>query len=240
MTEANATTPFHGPTSSRRSPSTGSGRGAGPRPAQGRVVLVDDHVMLREGLRLLLNRIGLQVVGAAGDAAAAYELVRTTHPDVVVVDLVLGDGPTGAALARRLSREDPELGIVVYTGLEGRRELSEALDCGARGFALKAGSPGELLRAVRVVASGGTYVDPRLPPLVLGRSKTERIPALSSREREILDLLARGLTGEEIARQLFLSPETVRTHVRNAMAKLDARTRVHAITIALRQGEITL
>jgi DNA-binding NarL/FixJ family response regulator len=203
------------------------------------LAIVEDHVALRKGLELLLGREGFAVAGAAGDAREGYELVRRTRPDVAIVDVSL-PGESGVELAKRLLSEDPELGILLYTGVEDAEILTQALDCGARGFALKSSPPEELRRAIRAVAAGEGYVDPAVRPLILRSSATERIQVLSRREREVLDLLAQGLNGEQIAERLFLSPETVRTHVRNAMNKLEAHTRVHAIAIALRQGEITL
>ena len=121
----------------------------------------------------------------------------------------------------------------------GEELLFSGLDSGARGYALKEGSPRELVEALALVAGGGSYVDPRLRPALLSRRATERLPSLSNREREILDLLAQGLTGEGVAEQLFISAETVKTHIRNAMNKLEAHTRVHAIAIALREGFIS-
>ena len=102
----------------------------------------------------------------------------------------------------------------------------------------KASSPDELTAAIRAVAAGGTYMDHRLSSALLARSTTARVRELSPREREILDLLAQGLTGAQAAKRLCISPETVRTHIRNAMAKLEAETRVHAIALALHQKEI--
>ena len=203
------------------------------------IVIVEDHVALRRGMELLLRREGFEVLGAADDADAGYRALRSRKPDVAVIDIELG-ASSGVELTRRLLSEEPDLGVLLYTGAEDPAVLSEALDCGARGFALKTGPPDELRTAIRAVALGGGYVDPRVRSLILSRSTTDRISLLSPREREVLDLLAEGLTGEEIAQRLFLSPETIRTHVRNAMDKLEAKTRVHAIAIALRQGEIAL
>jgi DNA-binding NarL/FixJ family response regulator len=203
------------------------------------LVLVEDHLALREGLELLLTREGCKVVGSVGDPEEAVEIIERTGPDVAIVDIRL-PGESGIGLTRRLLRDRPDLGVVLYTGHSDVQLLYEGLDSGARGYALKDGPPEELLEAIRSIAAGGTYVDPRLRPALLSRGATRRVPHLSPREREILDLLAQGLTGERIATQLFLSPETVRTHVRNAMEKLEANTRVHAIAIALRQGEISL
>jgi len=207
--------------------------------AQISLALVEDHLALREGLSLLLKREGCDVVGSVGDPQEGYAMIEDKRPDVAVIDIRL-PGESGITLTRRLLRNHPELGVVLYTGHSDVELLYEGLDSGARGYALKDGPPEELLEAIRSIAAGGTYVDPRLRPALLSRGATKRVPHLSPREREILDLLAQGLTGERIAEQLFLSPETVRTHVRNAMEKLEANTRVHAIAIALRQGEIRL
>jgi len=204
-----------------------------------RLIVVEDHLALRQGLELLLGRQGCVVVGSAGRAADAWTVIRERRPDVCLVDVNLPD-ESGVALARRLLADDPELGILLYTGAEDRETLGEALDCGAKGFAVKAAPPNELVDAIRLVARGGAYVDPRLKSMLIGASSGERTHVLSDREREILELLSKGLTGEDAAAQLFLSPETVRTHVRNAMRKLDAHTRVHAIAIALQRGEISL
>ena len=155
-----------------------------------------------------------------------------------LVDIRLGDDD-GIELTRRLLDDDPERRVVLYTGSADEDLLFSGLDSGARGYALKDGSPRELVDALALVARGGGYVDPRLRPALLSRRSTERLPALSTREREILDLLAQGLTGEAVAEQLFLSAETVKTHIRNAMSKLEAHTRVHAIAIALREGYIS-
>lgn len=201
------------------------------------VFIVEDHAALRQALQLLLTRHGFQVAGTAGEAQAAHALIRQRRPTVSLIDINL-PGVSGTDLARRLLADDPQLGIMMYTGVEDEGLLRDALDCGARGFCLKAGPADELMSAIGTVAAGGTYVDPRLRAILLGRSMTEHIGVLSPRERQILDLLAQGQTGEEVAVRLSISPLTVRTHVRNAMGKLKAKTRVHAIAIALEQGEI--
>ena len=201
------------------------------------VVIVEDHLALRKGLELLLRGKEFSVIGTADDAEQGQLLIERSRPDVAIVDIGL-PGPSGLDLTRKLLKSAPDLGVLLYTGISDKDTLARALDSGARGFALKAGSPDELLAAIRAVARGGTYVDERLRPLMVSRFKSERIGVLSPREREVLDLLAKGLNGEEVAKRLVLSPETVRTHVRNAMEKLEASTRVHAVAIALRQGEI--
>jgi DNA-binding NarL/FixJ family response regulator len=203
-----------------------------------RLALVEDHQALRQGLELLLGMQGCEIVGSAGDREGGRRLVRTHEPDVVVVDVGLG-GESGIDLTRELLAEDPSRRIVLYTGHNDVDLLLDGLDSGARGYALKEGAPSELMDAIRAVAGGGTYVDPRLRPALLSQRATQRTPSLSAREREITQLLASGMTGEEVAERLVLSTETVKTHIRNAMTKLEARNRVHAIAIALRSGLIS-
>jgi DNA-binding NarL/FixJ family response regulator len=203
-----------------------------------RLVLIEDHEALREGLELLLGREGCEVVGTAGTAGEGLELIERLEPDVSLVDIRLGD-ESGIDLTRRLLEADAERRVVLYTGSSDVELLFSGLDSGARGYALKDGAPSELTGALETVARGGTYVDPRLRPKLLSRDTTQRMPSLSKREREIMDLLAQGLTGEDVAERLVLSSETVKTHIRNAMSKLEAHTRVHAVAIALREGFIS-
>jgi DNA-binding NarL/FixJ family response regulator len=201
------------------------------------VVIVDDHVALRRGMELLLRRAGHHVVGTADDAEAGEALILRRKPDVALVDLAL-PGMSGAELTRSLLKEDPAVRIILYTGAADERQLLDALDAGAAGLALKSGDPEELEQAILTVAAGGDYLDPRLTPL-LAKGGNGRDKTLSPRESEILGLLSQGLSGEEAAKQLFLSSETVRTHVRNAMTKLGAATRAHAVALALQRGEIS-
>jgi DNA-binding NarL/FixJ family response regulator len=203
-----------------------------------RLVLIEDHQALREGLELLLDREGCEVLGTAGTAGEGRHLIERLEPDVSLVDIRLGE-ESGIDLTRTLLDDDPARRVVLYTGSSDVELLISGLDSGARGYALKDGTPTELTGALETVAGGGTYVDPRLRTALLSRQTTQRMPSLSKREREIMDLLAQGLTGEDVASQLFLSSETVKTHIRNAMAKLEAHTRVHAVAIALREGYIS-
>ena len=203
-----------------------------------RLVLIEDHQALREGLELLLGREGFEVLGTAGNASEGKELVERLEPDVALVDIRRGE-ESGIELTAQLIDADPARRIVLYTGSNEIELLIKGLDSGARGYALKEGTQSELRTALTTVAEGGTYVDPRLHPALLSRKATQTQRVLSKREREIMDLLAQGLTGEQVAAQLFLSPETIKTHIRNAMNKLEANTRVHAIAIALREGFIS-
>jgi DNA-binding NarL/FixJ family response regulator len=203
-----------------------------------RLVLIEDHQALREGLELLLAREGIEVLGTAGNAGDGRVLVETLAPDVSLIDIRLGED-SGIELTAQLIDADPERRIVLYTGSNEIELLIKGLDSGARGYALKEGTQSELRAAITTVADGGTYVDPRLNSALLSRRATQTQRMLSKREREIMDLLAQGLTGEQVAERLYLSPETIKTHIRNAMNKLEAHTRVHAIAIALRKGFIS-
>jgi DNA-binding NarL/FixJ family response regulator len=204
-----------------------------------KLVIVDDHEALREGLAALLRGHGLDVVATAGNLAAGQDLVSVFDPEVAIIDIRLPDG-SGIELARDLLQRHPDLGIMLYTGDADAELLYDGLDSGARGYALKAGSMDELVSAIERVAAGGTYVDPRLDRILLSPRATAHVPQLSPREREIMHLMAEGLTAEAIAQKLTVSVETVRTHVRNVIRKLQARNRVHAIALALERGEIAL
>lgn len=204
-----------------------------------RVVVIDDHEALRSGLEILLGQRGLEVVGSAGNVAAGLDLVEHARPDVAIVDIRLPDG-SGIELTRGLLERHRDLAIILYTGDSDVDLLYEGLDSGARGYALKAGGANELVAAVQRVAAGGSYVDPRLDRVLLSPRVTSRLPQLSPRERQVVHLMAEGRTAEVIGNELSVSVETVRTHVRNVIRKLQARNRVHAIAIALERGEIQL
>jgi DNA-binding NarL/FixJ family response regulator len=205
-----------------------------------KLVIVDDHEALREGLVALLQQSGgVEVVGAAGNVAAGVDLVEHSEPDVAIVDIRLPDG-SGIDLTRDLLARRPDLGVILYTGDADAELLYDGLDSGARGYALKAGSMDELMAAIERVAGGGSYVDPRLDRILLSPRATAHVPQLSPREREIMHLMAEGMTAEAIGDRISVSVETVRTHVRNVIRKLQARNRVHAIAIALERGEIAL
>jgi DNA-binding NarL/FixJ family response regulator len=204
-----------------------------------KLVIVDDHEALREGLASLLAGHGMEIVGAAGNVAAGLDLVEHSAPEIAIVDIQLPDG-SGIDLTRELLARRPELGVILYTGDSDAELLYSGLDSGARGYALKAGSMAELVGAIERIAAGGSYVDPRLDRILLSPRATAQVPQLSPREREIMNLMAEGMTAEAIANELNVSVETVRTHVRNVIRKLQARNRVHAIALALERGEIAL
>lgn len=198
-------------------------------------MLVDDHEALRDGLENLLERRGIKTVGTAATAADAVAVLGEVQPDVAVIGIRLPD-ESGLQLTRRLRADHPDLAILIYTSVEDVATLAEALECGAGGFALKLGSVAQLVQGLRLVARGERYVDPRISALLDAGTSAPLL--LTKREREIFDLLAQGMTGEEIATRLTLSPDTVRTHVRNGMEKLHKHTRTGAVVKALKAEEI--
>jgi DNA-binding NarL/FixJ family response regulator len=199
------------------------------------LVLVEEHEALRDGLAVLLERRGFSVVGCATTAADGEEIIAERQPDMAVVGVDLPDD-RGTELVRRMHERGAGSKFVIYAGLTDSDLLGAAFRSGARGLVAKPAGLPVLVDALRKVWRGGRYFDPRFSPRREngnGSGKT-----LSGREAEILGMLASGLTGEEIAQRLVLSPETVRTHVRNAMGKLEARTRTEAVVKALEQEEI--
>ncbi len=196
-------------------------------------VVADDHTSLRELLVRYLKESGVTVVGQAGDGEEALARIEASQPSVAVIDVRL-PRLSGIEVVRRAVRSAPETSAILYTGFADRGLLVDALDAGARGFVSKEAPLDDLIRAIRTVAEGGTFVCPLLAALLVGAEATEKLPHLSKRQREVLRLLADGLTNAEIGRQLFLSPETVRTYVRSAMHNLDADTRTQAVATAIR------
>jgi DNA-binding NarL/FixJ family response regulator len=199
------------------------------------VIVIDDHLAMRRGIELLLREAGFRIAGVAGTLDEARAVLSRRRFDVALLDVKLGE-ESSIGLVEDLLREDPAVPIVLYTGFTGSDALlHEAVRAGARGFVLKTSPAPRLTDALRAVAAGGTYVDPELAGQLTVDGEMQRLSALSSREREVLELLADGLNGQMIAERLFLSPETVRTHVRNATTKLGARTRVQAVAMVVRR-----
>ena len=200
-------------------------------------VIADDHPAMLTAISDTLERSGIEIVGRASDGQEALALIEAHQPRVALVDVRM-PRLSGIEVAQKAATVAPNTSIVFYTAYGDRALLSEALDVGARGFVLKEAPLYDLVRAVERVAAGEAYVDPVLAG-VLVSAQTEKIPSLTQREREVLRLLADGLSNEEIGKRLFISPETVRTHVRKAMAKLEADTRTQAVAKALRQSLIS-
>jgi DNA-binding NarL/FixJ family response regulator len=198
--------------------------------------VADDHPAVLRSVCDVLIDAGVDVVGRASNGEEAAAKIEATRPAVAVVDVRM-PRLTGIEVASQVSRTAPETAVILYTAYGDRALLSEALDAGVRGFVLKEAPLQDLTRAVDMVAGGAVYVDPVLAG-VLASAESERMPQLTKREREVLRLLADGLTNEEIGKRLFLSPETVRTHVQKAMRRLEADTRTQAVALALRQSLI--
>ena len=199
-------------------------------------VIADDHPAMLTAIADTLERSGVEVVGRAADGQVALAQIEAHQPQVALVDIRM-PRLSGIEVATKAGVVAPNTSIIFYTAYGDRALLSEALDVGARGFVLKEAPLPDLVRAVERVAAGDAYVDPVLAG-VLVSAQSEKVPTLTQREREVLRLLADGQSNEEIGKRLFISPETVRTHVRKAMAKLAADTRTQAVAIALRQSLI--
>jgi len=201
-------------------------------------VVADDHPAMLAAVADVLQRNGIDVVGRATDGQQALAEIEAAKPRVALVDIRM-PRLGGIEVAKQTASVSPDTVIVFYTAFGDHALLSEALDVGARGFVLKEAPLADLVRAVERVAEGEAYVDPVLAGVLVGGPMADKIPTLTQREREVLRLLADGLSNEEIGKQLFISPETVRTHVRKAMTKLEADTRTQAVAIALRQSIIS-
>jgi two-component system nitrate/nitrite response regulator NarL len=202
------------------------------------IVVADDHPAMLEAVAEILERHGFEVIGRAADGEQAVALIEETKPDLALLDYRMPrlNGIEVAALAATRS---PGTAIVFYTAYGDRALLSEALEVGARGFVLKEGPLTDLVNAVERVVAGESYVDPVLAGFLVTDALNERLTTLTAREREVLRLLADGLANDEIGQRLQISPETVRTHVRKAMTKLEADTRTQAVATALRQSIIS-
>ncbi len=201
-------------------------------------VVADDHPAMLASVADLLARSGFDVRGRARDGGEALALIETERPQVALVDVRM-PRMSGIEVAQRAAVTTPDTSIIFYTAHGDQALLSEALDVGARGFVLKEAPLVDLVRAVERVAAGDAYIDPVLAGVLVSGHLTDRVPSLTQRERETLRLLADGLSNEEIGRRLHISPETVRTHVRKAMSKLEADTRTQAVATALRQSIIS-
>ena len=207
-----------------------------------RVVVVDDHAMFREGLAAILGSLaGVEVVGEAGDGVEALEVVAATGPDVVVMDLHM-PRMNGVEATRQVVAEHPGTRVLVLTMLADDESVYAALDAGADGYLLKESGRADLARAIEAVRAGQAILDGAIAGRVLaGRSARSApdpraFPHLTSREREILDLLASGLTNGAIAERLVLSDKTVRNHVSNIFAKIHVTDRAAAVARARDAG----
>jgi DNA-binding NarL/FixJ family response regulator len=199
-------------------------------------LIVDDHEVVREGLRLSLSRAPhIRVIGEAPDGDQAISLVERRKPDVVIMDVRM-PGMDGLEATKQIMQKVPDTSVLIFTAFSERSLLARGLESGAKGYILKEAPHETLLRAVERVARGEGYVDPALMPAFL--SGKDQADMLTPREREILQLLADGMSNADVAAKLFISQETVKSHVRHILTKLEADTRTHAVAIALRESII--
>ena len=229
---------------------TGGAPPGGERPI--RVVVSDDHPVVRQGLRSFLETRGFAVVGEAGDGEAAVRVVRETAPDVLLTDLVM-PGVDGIEAIRRLRADGPPVGILVLTSFSGADQVIPAIQAGADGYLLKDAGPAALDDAIRAVHRGEPMLAPEAAAVVMARVAGEapaagaQAPAaaspghpdldrLTAREREVLAGLGRGLTNRQLAAELFVSEKTVKTHVSSVLAKLRVADRTQAALFAVRAG----
>jgi two-component system response regulator NreC len=208
-----------------------------------RIVVVDDHAVVRAGLRLLLDgEEGFEVVGEAGNARDAVFEVRAQKPDVILLDVVM-PGESGIEALPKLLQEAPDAKALILSMQDDPSYVRQAFAAGASGYVLKEAVDEEVVGAVRQVAAGGQYVHPALGARMVSAEADERAAAeadpLSDREREVLRLLALGHTNQEIAKQLYVSVRTAETHRAHIMQKLRLTTRAELVRHALEHGLLT-
>ncbi|HZO97977.1 MAG TPA: response regulator transcription factor [Gaiellaceae bacterium] len=205
-----------------------------------RVLVVDDHAVVRSGLRLLIDaEADMETVGEAGTVRDAIFEARSTNPDLVLMDVVM-PGESGLEGVPKLLHEHPDLKVLVLSMQDDPRYVREAFAAGASGYVLKEAADAEVVTAIREVAAGGRYVHPELGArLVAAEAEAARHAEqdpLSDREREVLRLLALGYTNQEIAKQLFISVRTAETHRAHVMQKLRLASRAELVRYAIGQG----
>ena len=208
-----------------------------------RILMADDHVLFREGLGALLSSVlDTEVVGEAATGEEAIAKAVQLQPDVVLMDIQM-PGMNGIEATRRIVRDSPHIGIVVVTMFEDDDSVFAAMRAGARGYVLKGADQAEILKVIRAVAAGEAHFGPAVARRLMSffsaprpADPAEAFPDLTAREREVLDLVARGRNNQEIVGHLYLSPKTVRNHISNIFAKLQVADRAQAIIRAREAG----
>lgn len=207
-----------------------------------RLFVVDDHTLFRDGLRALFNSVpDIDLVGEAGTGVEAIELVQEVLPDIVLMDIQMPEG-NGIEATRAILRSSPSIGVIVVTMLEAPDTVFAAMRAGARGFVLKEADQDEMLSTIRAVASGEAFFGPAIAKRLQSYFATlpavgsQVFPELTSREGEVLELIAQGYNNSRIARELVISSKTVRNHVSNVLSKLQVADRAEAIIRARQAG----
>jgi DNA-binding NarL/FixJ family response regulator len=207
------------------------------------VLIADDHAVFRWGLRTLLgSEPDMQVVGEAATGREVLERAAELQPDVILMDIQMPQ-INGIDATRRILEANPHVGVVVLTMFEDDESVFSAMRAGARGYILKGAPPSEILKVVRAVAGGEAHFGPEIAKRLMDffsapkpASPEDAFPELSSREREVLDLIARGHSNAKIAARLFVSPKTVANHLSRIFTKLQVADRAHAIIRAREAG----
>ena len=208
-----------------------------------RIVIADDHGVVREGLRAVLgSEPDMEVVGEAATGKEVVERAAELRPDAILMDIQM-PGMNGIEATRRILQANPHVGVVVLTMFEDDDSVFSAMRAGARGYVLKGAEPAEILKVLRAVAEGEAHFGPEIARRLMDffsapkpASPAEAFPELTIREREILDLIAQGNNNAKIAARLFVSPKTVRNHVAHIFTKLQVADRAHAIIRAREAG----
>ncbi len=208
-----------------------------------RVLIADDHAVFREGLRAVLgSEPDMEVVGEAATGREVVERAAELSPDVILMDIQM-PGINGIEATRRIRSARPDVGVVVLTMFEDDDSVFSAMRAGARGYVLKGADPSEILKVVRAVAGGEAHFGPEIARRLVdffsaprAASPEEALPELTARERDILDLIAKGHNNATIAARLFVSPNTVRNHITHIFAKLQVADRAQAIVRAREAG----
>lgn len=205
-----------------------------------RVALGDDHALVRQGLRRAFEQTDdIEVAGEASTGTEILRVVKEIEPDIVVLDIRMPE-MDGIEAARHITGDRPEIGIVMLTAYDDRHYVVEAVRAGARGYVLKTRDAEHLLRTVRLVADGNMVIDPELvvavaDELTAAKTSQKGTDTMTEREMEILQLLAFGYTNRDIAGRLFISPDTVKTHLEHVYQKLGASDRTAAVAEAMRR-----
>ena len=209
-----------------------------------RILIVDDHAVVRKGLAMVLRlEPDLEVVGEAANGRNGLEAAKSLNPDIVLVDLVMPE-MDGQEMALALRKSDPQIRIMMLTGTEVDGRAFDLVAAGIEGYVLNQIEPGELVRAIRAVVRGEAYLHPDVMKKVLGRMSSQSQPAetnsLTPRELEVLEWMATANTYKQIALQLSVTEETIRSHAKNILEKMKQPNRAQAVLSAIRLGLIEL